>query len=57
MLAPQNHGRAAARGWATMRLRSQATWLRQLIVLIVAATAAGAVALPQAAVGAVARQP
>jgi hypothetical protein len=54
MLAPHNRGQAAARGWATMRLRRQATWLRQLIVFIVAATAAGAVALPQAAVGAVA---
>jgi hypothetical protein len=54
MFAPQNQGRAAARGPATMRLRRRSTWLCQLIVLILAATAAGAVALPQAAGAAVA---
>jgi hypothetical protein len=54
MLALQNQGRAAARGLAAIAVRRQATWLRQLIALIVAAVAVGAMALPQAAVGAVA---
>jgi hypothetical protein len=54
MFARQNQGRAAARNLATMRPRLRAGRLGVWVLFAVTAVLAGAVALPQAAFGAVA---